>query len=701
MTPWLLLVTLAHADPVDELRAAARAAQSSGDCVTARERWLELIEAEGDDLEAWKAIAQCQPGGEIDAFVEGAAEVIQESFILKHVPVALDHLRVKELVPILSRVETQESKDLSDYLLLSELHRRLDNPAAALAALDKAISLKPEDAGLRLEYGELLFQQGRVSEAREAYRAALAGASPSLAAAYGAAMGWPWLFLLGTLGLTGAALGFRLRSASDWTPSGKRQLAGLVLAAGLVCALEFLFAGQRVAFLALSLSGVVGALWLAGVPFRERLHQLGSGSLGVLAAVATGRIYRRLNAVPLWGRGAVLLACGLAVVFALPRVGQGDLRVALAFLLSMLFFATVGSLLLTLLELSASLRVSLRGIAFASTLPFLALFLYVERQTLAHLLTTGAFLDPMAWERTVAYLLVWGLGTGLALMMARILSRSILDPVRAIDDAVLRIRAGDFSARAEVERRDELGALATAVGDMADGLAQRERIKDTFRRYVDPRVAERLIAGDVGMNQGRRRHAAVLFADVRGFTTLSEQVEPEVMVEVLNEVFTRLAPVVSRWGGVVDKYMGDAMMAVWGVPEPLATGPHAGEPVEVLAVEAGLEMLAELDALRLELEARGLPGLRLGLGVNAGPVIAGPIGSAERREYTVIGDVVNTAQRAEGMARELGRLLVTEAVVEATAGRFEVVEVEAQALKGKAERVRLWRVEGRAGQAEG
>ncbi|MCB9743190.1 MAG: HAMP domain-containing protein [Alphaproteobacteria bacterium] len=725
MLAWLLLLALnlAWAGPAEPeaLREAARRAQAAGDCVEARRIWLDLIAAVGDDLEAWKGIAQCRSGGDIDAFLEGTTEAIEQSFILRHVPMALEQLQLKELVPILSRVQTQEQKGIADYLLLTELHRRMNNPALALQAMGQAISLKPDDAGLRLEFAQLLFEQGQVGEARAAYREAVGAAAhaPRLALVYGAAMGWPAPFLLLCLGLAAAALRVKLHQlqqvpapsplaslplvgeahalveAHAMDPRHQRQILGLALLVGLVCAVEFWIAGQRVAFVALLAAGSAGGLWLASVPLRRPLTRLGLDSAKLVGAVATGRIYRRLSRIPLWGQAAVLLACALAVVFVTPRVEQGDLRLAALFLLSMLFFASLGSLMLTVLAQSASLRSSLRGIAIAGTLPFLVLFLYLERRSLAHLVASGAILDPLAWERALAYLIVWGTATGLALMMARILSRSILDPLSAIDAAVQRVRAGDFQARPEVSRRDEIGALATAVGDMAEGLAQRERIKATFRRYVDARVAEHLMADEAGMKQGRRRHAAVLFSDVRGFTSLSEQVEPEVVVQVLNEVFTRLTPVVARWGGVVDKFIGDAMMAVWGVPEPVREGPLAALPLEVLAVEAALDMLTALDALNEELAARDLPQLQLGIGVNSGRVIAGPIGSAERQEYTVIGDVVNTAQRAEGAARDLGRLLVTEAIVDAVGERFELVEVEAQTLKGKAGKVRLWRVEGR------
>lgn len=690
LLPLLLSLALGQEPP---LRERARAAEAAGDCGEASRLWWRIIQSEGDDLEAYKGIAQCsREGAGVENFVAGTTSAFQDSVMLSAVPVLLDELRVRELVPILNQVETRPDKGVADYLVLTRIYRRLNDPARALESMRQALVLEPGNAQLRMEYGYLMVDQGRLGEARQAFReGVLSGRGTlSLSTLYGAAVGWSGPFVgavLALLGLTGAVLSRRRARPL-------RALDGMVALLVGVLLIQFVASASRMAFVLLTLATTLSLLWLALDPFRPAIGRGIARVLSTLSRLVTGRLHKALDKLSLGAQLALLLGGVFVVVVLVPQVRQTDLRLVLLLLSGALFFSTLGTLILGVLRASPSLTSSVRWLAVSCTLPFLLFFLYGEQGALRLALESGTWLSEGASDRLAGYLLIWAAGTGITLLLSGIISQSILDPLRRMDRAVARIRGGDFGARTEVDRRDELGFLAAAVDEMAGGLAERERIKDTFRQYVDPAVAERLIAEDKAVSTGRRLHATVMFSDVRGFTTLSERHEAEVVVAVLNESLEALAPVITRWGGVIDKFMGDAIMAVWGVPDAIREGPLAGVPTERLAVQAAIEMQEAMDGINESFARRGLPTLQLGVGLNSGELIAGPVGSAERKEYTVIGDVVNTAQRAESVARGENRVMITEAVAAVVRPYAELVAVEPMQLKGKTEPVRLYRVAG-------
>ena len=190
-----------------------------------------------------------------------------------------------------------------------------------------------------------------------------------------------------------------------------------------------------------------------------------------------------------------------------------------------------------------------------------------------------------------------------------------------------------------VRSRDEVGQLAEAFNGMIEGLALNRRYHSLLEQVADPAVAQALIAGGVGL-RGEKRPVTVLFCDIRGFTTLSASMEPAEVIEMLNEHMTAMTRVVYEHGGVVDKFVGDLVMAVFGAPQ--------SKPDDCAhAVRCALSMVEE----RRLLNGRSQWKLSIGLGIATGEAVAGCMGSPDRLDYTVLGERVNLAARLCGEAR--------------------------------------------------
>ena len=678
----------AGADLPDEARLAR--ARSASDCRIALPDWWVLSERRPADVEVWRAIATCQgrPGDRIDAFVDETAHAFGSSRVLGVLPSVLDVLRLRDRVPILSDVEPPTDLGPADLLLLGQVRREVGDFRGALAAFKRAVDLAPHDVEANLAYGYALVEDGAVEPARPVFRSAVSGPTVEwrLLRLYAIAVGWPRFFLAVVVGLVGFgfSLGRKDPRAPFWT-----TLAVAVFTVATLGA-YFAFTADRIAFGFLTGMGVVAVVYVLGWPLRGptswMIRTVGSS----VGQIATGAIYERLQTVPLWARIVLLAGEAVVIVVLVPLVADMDVRLGLLFLTVMLLLATIGALMLPFVEQASSLRESLRWLGFAGTLPFLLFFLYVERDGLLRAAWGGSFLSGADADRLAGYMLVWAIGLVCALVLSHMLARTILEPLGEVMAALARVRGGTFDVDLGLDRRDEIGALGGAVDDMARALRERASLASTFRRWVNPDVAERVMAGDPSVLTGQEVHATVLFADVRGFTSRSETQTPQQVIELLNAYFARIEPVIRRWGGTVDKFLGDGLLATWGVPAPKPLTGLAHVVGERLAVECAHEMLSALEAFNEELAARGQARLEIGIGIHAGAVIAGPVGSPDRQDYTVIGDVVNTAQRVESMARDGARVLVTAEVVEAAGPGLEFSPREAVPLKGKRDAVALF-----------
>lgn len=304
--------------------------------------------------------------------------------------------------------------------------------------------------------------------------------------------------------------------------------------------------------------------------------------------------------------------------------------------------------------------------------------LVFQAQTLRCLLGKGLIhevLPALRWTLSLALLLAfWVLGRrplpGLAILAGTGLLLAVGLVLGLGRGAYLPILAPAGSGLA--------GLAGRTIRDAIHQARERRRLQQAFAGHVSPAILREILGGRLTPDlAGRRIPIALLFSDIRGFTTLSEGMPPEAVIALLNRYFARMAAVVHAHGGTVDKFMGDGLMAFFGAPEPMEAPAHAA----FLAARGMLEALAELNQ---ELLSEGRPALAIGIGLHLGEAAVGYVGSPDRHQYTAIGDAVNLASRVEGLTKELGYpLLCTTSIVEQLAGEPCFVPLGERAVRGR------------------
>ncbi|WP_217911701.1 adenylate/guanylate cyclase domain-containing protein [Myxococcus sp. AM011] len=278
-----------------------------------------------------------------------------------------------------------------------------------------------------------------------------------------------------------------------------------------------------------------------------------------------------------------------------------------------------------------------------------------------------------------------------ALAAAVFLARGLAAPLVELEAAAGRVRLGDLTVEVPVRGTDEVGRVAQSFNEMVSGLRQRDQIKGLFKRYLAPQVVDELLKNpEKAAPGGERKLLTVLFSDLVGFTSMSEQLSPEELVALLNTYFEQATGVLTLHGATLDKFIGDAIMCFWNAPLPLED--HAAR-----ACLTALDLLAVVDRLSPVFEARGLPRLDCRIGINTGHAVAGNLGSSAAQDYTVIGDTVNLASRLEGAAKVYGtRTLVAEDTLLAARGVVLARELDLLRVKGKQQPVRVFELVGTA-----
>jgi adenylate cyclase len=282
----------------------------------------------------------------------------------------------------------------------------------------------------------------------------------------------------------------------------------------------------------------------------------------------------------------------------------------------------------------------------------------------------------------------------LSVVLAVLVAGAITQPIRRLSHQVSQIARRDWkNVSFKPHREDEIGELSRSMEFMVQSLESTEaqiaraaELRGNLSRFLSKELVEGIVNGGHSLELGgTRKEVTVVFADVVHFTGLAERLPPEQVVSLLNELFSMLSEVVFRHGGVVDKFVGDCLMAVWGSAVP--DHEHAAR-----AVEAAIDMLRFLETANLDWVRRYDVRLELAIGINSGDALVGNVGSTKRMEYTVIGDTVNVAARLEKLAMA-GQLLMGERTRELINPDAPVVDLGPQSLFGKGILARVYRME--------
>jgi adenylate cyclase len=308
--------------------------------------------------------------------------------------------------------------------------------------------------------------------------------------------------------------------------------------------------------------------------------------------------------------------------------------------------------------------------------------------------------DEAAALEQKAFLANWSItavAAVLGLLFAAFITRNLVRPVRELLAGTKAVEQGDLSIHIRIQSADEIASLADSFNHMVSELQQKEVIKETFGKYVDPRIVKGLIEDKHFAQVGEKRRMSVFFSDLEGFTALSEQLTPDGVVRILNSYFTLMSGPIRAHNGIIDKYIGDGIMAFWGPPFT-AEGEHAR-----LACLSALEQISLLERFHESLPEvmgirKGIPRLRMRIGISTGDVTVGNIGSESSRGYTVIGDAVNLASRLESANKEYDtRILLSEATRELVRDTMQTRELDLIRVVGKQEPVRVFELLGQAG----
>lgn len=315
--------------------------------------------------------------------------------------------------------------------------------------------------------------------------------------------------------------------------------------------------------------------------------------------------------------------------------------------------------------------------------------------------TEGAAVRAKGLEQE-ALRLNWGLtivAGVLGLVIASVLTRNLVKPIRQLLQGTRSVEQGDLDIQIRVTSADEIAALTESFNRMVTELKQKELIKETFGKYVDPRIVKGLLEDQQFSKEGEKRVVTVFFSDLEGFTSICEGLTPGGVVRVLNQYFTLMSEPIRDCGGIIDKYIGDAIMAFWGPP-------FTGEREHpTLACYAALEQLAKLEQFRRMLPdimglRRGLPRINVRIGLATGDVTVGNIGSEYSKGYTVIGDTVNLASRLETANKQYGtNLLISEETWKVARESVETRELDCIRVMGKSEPVRVFELLAKKAQA--
>ncbi|MCL4540568.1 MAG: HAMP domain-containing protein, partial [Bacteroidetes bacterium] len=302
------------------------------------------------------------------------------------------------------------------------------------------------------------------------------------------------------------------------------------------------------------------------------------------------------------------------------------------------------------------------------------------------------FAEVEALFRTT--ILLAGLGVILLVFASVLVARSISRPLRRMASETVKVANGDLDIDlTEIKSVDEVGQLARAFTRMTEGLKDRDRIKDTFGRYLTQEVVKRLLDSKDGLKLGGEiRELSIMMSDLRGFTALTSTMIPEQIIKFLNRYLGKMVDIILDHHGIIDEIIGDGILAFFGAPEALENHPE-------LAVACALKMQLAMEDINRQNEADGLPQLEMGVAVNTGEVVVGNIGSEKRAKYGAVGAQVNFTGRVESFTVG-GQVLVSRGTYERLAEKLDVKQILDVEMKGVPGKVKLYDIKGIVGQYE-
>jgi adenylate cyclase len=305
----------------------------------------------------------------------------------------------------------------------------------------------------------------------------------------------------------------------------------------------------------------------------------------------------------------------------------------------------------------------------------------------------SVILEPVRNVRRMA-IMINGCVISAAFFFVFLFSMRLTSPIERLVGVTREVANGNFEVKSDVDTHDEVGELAKSFDTMVTGLKERDKIRNVLNKFHGSGIAEDMIQGDLQLG-GSNKEVTVFFSDIRGFTKFSEGHTPEEVVGMLNEYFGIMVAIITANHGIVDKFVGDAIMAVWGAPN------SSGDD-QNFALKACLEMRVALGELNKRRLAIGQSAIMIGMGLHTGRAISGTIGSNERMEYTVIGDTVNLTARIEASTKSFGTdLLVSDAIVGAVPNGFVYSLAGEAEVKGKSEPIKMYLVRGYRNAASG
>jgi adenylate cyclase len=310
------------------------------------------------------------------------------------------------------------------------------------------------------------------------------------------------------------------------------------------------------------------------------------------------------------------------------------------------------------------------------------------RNNLLEVMGTGVSPNEILTRFSATVLFIVTLSIVTNVLFISLTSRSLLRPLRLLVDTINQVKTGDLSPRVTITSNDEFGDVSFQFNTMLTELEQSQKMRDLFGRYVSKEVAEQVLRDGADLG-GENVPATVLFADIRDFTTLTESLPPQQVVELLNRYYTRMVDAIIEHGGWVNKFGGDSLLAVFGAP--IRQQDHA-----LRAVYAAWAMNRALAEFNAEQVAMSLRPITIGIGISSGEMVAGNVGGKERLEYTVIGDPVNLASRLESLTKEWKTPVLlsehTEALLDK--GRAITRACEQVIVKGKTQPTLVYELQG-------